>query len=197
MSARLKTVGNYVRFALLLAWAAVIILAVGFYLSDPSRFTASNIAAFISTFQTEIWIVYLTMSVLRGLTLLPSTPLVLAGTILYPDRPWLVLSTALVGILISSSMIYFFSEALGFSDYFENKKPRAVAKIRRQLERPTGFIFISLWAFFPLVPTDAVCYVAGTTKMNFLKFVLAVFLGEFVLCGLYVFWGGLLIGRWF
>ena len=131
------------------------------------------------------------MSVLRGFTLLPSTPLVLAGTFLYPDQPWLVLATSMAGILISSSLIYFCSEALGFAEYFESKRPAAVARIRERLERPTGLIFVALWAFFPLVPTDAVCYVAGSTKMNFVKFIFAVFIGESVLCSIYIFTGTL------
>jgi uncharacterized membrane protein YdjX (TVP38/TMEM64 family) len=91
------------------------------------------------------------------------------------------------GIFISSSLIYFCSEALGFSDYFERKKPAAVARLRRRLEHPLGLAFVSAWAFFPLVPTDAVCYVAGSIKMPFTKFIFAVLAGELVLCSLYVF----------
>jgi uncharacterized membrane protein YdjX (TVP38/TMEM64 family) len=58
------------------------------------------------------------------------------------------------------------------------------------LEHPLGFFFVALWAFFPLVPTDLVCYVAGTTKMNYLKFILAVCAGELILCSFYIFFGG-------
>jgi uncharacterized membrane protein YdjX (TVP38/TMEM64 family) len=188
-----RNIGKFARLSLLGLWAGVIIFAITFYISNPSNFSASNIAAFIFTFQTEIWLVYLGMSAIRGFTLLPSTPLVLAGTFLYPDQPWLVLSISMAGILISSSLIYFFSEALGFHEYFEHKKPTAVERIRRRLEHPWGLAFVALWAFFPLVPTDAVCYVAGTIKMNFLKFITAVFVGELILCSIYVFTGGSLI----
>jgi uncharacterized membrane protein YdjX (TVP38/TMEM64 family) len=186
----LKIVGKFARFTLLVTWASVIILAIVFYFLYPSAFTASNIASFIKSFETEIWLIYLGMSAIRGFTLLPSTPLVLAGTFLYPEQPWLVLATSMIGIIISSSLIYFCSEALGFHDYFEQNKPKAVEQIRRRLEQPWGLAFVTLWAFFPLVPTDAVCYVAGTTKMNFFKFIVAIFIGELVLCSVYVFTGG-------
>ena len=129
------------------------------------------------------------MSALRGFTLLPSTPLVIAGTILFPEQPFLVLFVSMAGILLSSSMIYFFSDLLGFSDYFENHNPARAHKIKRRLERPSGFVFVIAWAFFPLVPTDLVCYLAGTTKMNYTKFIVAVFLGELALCSFYVFSG--------
>jgi uncharacterized membrane protein YdjX (TVP38/TMEM64 family) len=190
MEIGLANVAKLTRLVLLVIWAAVIVAAVVFYFSRPDEFTAANIAAFIRSFENEILIVYLAISAVRGFTLLPSTPLVLAGTVLYPDQPWLVLTIAMTGILISSSLIYFCSEALGFSQYFENKKPAAVTRIRRRLEHPYGLAFVALWAFFPLVPTDAVCYAAGTTKMNFIRFITAIFLGELVLCSIYVFTGG-------
>jgi uncharacterized membrane protein YdjX (TVP38/TMEM64 family) len=186
-----------IRFICLALWAAVIVSTGAIYLADPGNFTAEKIASFISESQTSIWIIYLAMSALRGLTLLPSTPLVLAGTLLYPHEPWLVLTISLAGILMSSSMIYFFSEALGLTEYFERSKPKAVARIRRRLEEPAGLVFVGLWAFFPLVPTDVVCYVAGSTKMNFAKFIFAVFTGEAVLCSIYVFTGGALVRHWF
>jgi uncharacterized membrane protein YdjX (TVP38/TMEM64 family) len=55
--------------------------------------------------------------------------------------------------------------------------------------------FVVLWAFFPLVPTDAVCYVAGSIRMNFLKFIAAIFVGEVFLCSLYIFGAGHLIKK--
>jgi hypothetical protein len=113
--------------------------------------------------------------------------------------PWPTIAgaaIALTGIVISSSLIYFCSEMLGFAEYFENKKPKTVHRIRQRLEQPAGLLFVALWAFFPFVPTDAVCYVAGTTKMNFMKFIFAVFVGELVLCSIYVFSGGFLVQNW-
>jgi uncharacterized membrane protein YdjX (TVP38/TMEM64 family) len=189
----LRAAGKLLRYTFLSIWAAVIIVAVAFYLSDPHGFNAPEIARFIHSFRFEIWLVYLGMSAFRGFTLLPSTPLVLAGTLLYPDEPWLVLAISMAGIVISSTLIYFGSEALGFSDYFESKKPEAIHKIRQRLEHPFGLAFVAVWAFFPLVPTDAICYVAGTIRMNFPKFISAIFIGELALCSIYVFSGGFLI----
>ena len=195
MSDVVKTTSRVIRAVVLVAWAMVIITAIAFYIDDPSRFSARAIAEFTLAFNTEIWLVYFVLSALRGFTLLPSTPLVLAGSVLFPDSPWLVLTISLAGILISSSLIYFFSEALGFTEYFEGKHPAKIERIRRLLEHPWGLAFVALWAFFPLVPTDVVCYVAGTAKMSFPKFIAAVFIGELVLCSIYVFSGGAIFRR--
>ena len=185
-----SSVVKYARLTFLVLWAVILVTAVGFYLSDPSRFTASNIAAFITRFNTEIWLIYFVMSALRGFTLLPSTPLVLAGTIAFPSQPLGVLCVSLCGIVISSSLIYFCSEVLGIHEYFAEHKPRLVSRVKRRLEHPLGVIFIGAWAFFPLVPTDLVCYLSGSTGVNYWKFILAVLVGETILCSFYIYIGG-------
>ena len=167
----------------------MIVTGITAYLYSPETFSPKNIAAILEEFQGSAVLIYLLLSIVRGFTLLPSTPLVLAGTIMFPASPWLVLGVSLVGIIVSSSMIYWFSDLLGFDEYFESKKPHHVQKIRKKLEHPLGLGFVSLWAFFPLVPTDAVCYVAGSIRMHYAKFIMAVFVGELVLCACYVFGG--------
>ncbi|MFN2501101.1 MAG: TVP38/TMEM64 family protein [Pyrinomonadaceae bacterium] len=184
---------SILRAILIAVWVAVILFCLGAYLTNPAAFTAENIAFFLRGFHGEIWLVYLAMSALRGFTLLPSTPLVIAGTLLFPEQPILVLFVSLTGILLSSSMIYFFSDFLGFSAYFERHNADATYKLRARLEHPLGFLFVTAWAFFPFVPTDLVCYLAGTTKMSYWKFIASIFVGELVLCSMYVFFGGALL----
>ena len=167
----------------------LIVSGLVLYVSRPDLFTPGSIAGFLTKFQREALVVFLALSVVRGLTLLPSTPLVIAGTFAFPTEPWLVLVISIFGIVVSSSMIYWFSDFLGISEFFETRKANTVAKIRSRLEHPTGLAFVFLWAFFPLVPTDAVCYVAGSTRMNFPKFIAAITAGELVLCSFYIFSG--------
>lgn len=170
-------------------WVVLIAASIVSYLIWPHRFSPDNIASILRAFENEALLIYLVISAFRGFTLLPSTPLILAGSILFPHRPFLVLSVSIFGILASSSMIYWFSDLLGLTDHFESKKGEAVSRIRARLEHPAGIVFVVLWAFFPLVPTDAVCYVAGSIRMNFPKFIGAIFVGELVLCLIYVFAG--------
>ena len=188
-----KKLSSAVRYLCLAVWLGAIAAGVGSYLLYPHLFTAGNIADFLRRFAGEIWLIYLMMSALRGFSLLPSTPLVVAGTILFPDQPFAVLAVSIVGILLSSTMIYFFSEYLGFREFFEDHKPELTHKLKAKLEHPLGFLFVAIWAFFPLVPTDLVCYLAGTTKMNYWRFIAAVLAGELILCSIYIFFGGALL----
>lgn len=188
-----KTIIAIIRWICILIWLGIAVTCVSIYLCDPSKFSADSIAGFLLRFDREVLLIYACLSILRGFTLLPSTPLVIAGTLIYPEQPLLVLFISLAGILLSSTMIYYFSEFLGFSDYFENHKPKLSHKLKAKLEHPLGFLFVALWAFFPLVPTDLVCYLAGTTKMNFWKFIAAIFIGELILCTCYIYFGGSLL----
>ena len=195
LNTRLSKSTSIIRTIVLVLWAAIVLVCLGSYIYDPAKFSAENIAEFLGRFSGLIWLIYLGFSVVRGITLLPSTPLVIAGTLLFPDQPFAVLAVSMTGIMLSSTMIYFFSEMLGFSEYFENHKPELSHKIKAKLEHPLGFLFVAGWAFFPLVPTDLVCYLAGSTKMNYWKFIAAVFTGELILCVGYIFFGGSLINK--
>jgi len=178
-------------------WILIIAACIGSYLIWPDFFTPESIAALLTKFQNEALLIFLLLSMLRGLSLLPSTPLVLAGAMMFPTQQWLVLAVSIFGILVSSSMIYWFSDLLGFTEFFKKRNPARLEKIRTKLEHPAGSFFVMLWAFFPFVPTDAVCYVAGTTRMHFAKFLAAIFVGEVILCACYVFGGGQLLKGWF
>ena len=54
---------------------------------------------------------------------------------------------------------------------------RTLAQIQRLLERH-GLPIVIGWSFFPLLPTDAVCYVAGVVRMRIAKVLLGVAIGE-------------------
>lgn len=171
-------------------WILFILTGLAFYFLRPDIFTPNGLAALVLEFRGPILVAYLVLSVFRGFTLLPSTPLVLAGTLLFPSDLFIVLAVSLIGIGASSSMIYWLSEHLGFAEFFEARKAKAVDKIRHRLESRGGLLFVLLWSFVPLVPTDAVCYVAGTVRMNYPKFIAAVLAGETILCSIYIFAAG-------
>lgn len=192
--ADLKKLSSVIRRLLTLIWAAVIVAALGFFLSNPAAFSAENVASFLRQNSASLWSAYIIISALRGLTLLPSTPLVIAGTLLFPAEPLTVFAVSIFGIGLSSTMIYFFSEALGFDDFFERRKPELVHTIQRRMETPWGLIFVAAWAFFPFAPTDAVCYVAGIVRTTYWKFILAILFGESILCGIYIWAGNSLLG---
>ncbi|MEX2600029.1 MAG: VTT domain-containing protein [Balneolaceae bacterium] len=168
------------------------------YLIYPGLFTAKSLVHVLETFQTELLVVYILVTFIRGFFMIPSTPFVLGGAILFPDMLLLVLIISMAGVLFSATCIYYFSDILGFSGYLESKYPDAVAVWQERLQHPRAFAIVTGWAFFPLVPTDLICYAGGIIKMP-VRFVLGgVFIGELTLNIFYVYAGSsiftLLIG---
>jgi uncharacterized membrane protein YdjX (TVP38/TMEM64 family) len=134
-------------------------------------------------------LIYVFISMFRGFFLIPSTPFVLAGVAMYPEDPILVITISMAGILFSATLLYYFSQRLGFSTYLERKYPSAITATKELLSGNKATFFVAGWSFFPLVPTDVICYVAGMMKMPFYKMMLGLFIGEMVLVSAYVYLG--------
>ncbi len=173
----------------MVVWILVIIVSVALYIIYHKSITPETISAFLKKAQDYVIVSYFIISMVRGFTLLPNTPLVLAGTLLFPEKLLMVFLISMFGILFSSAMIYYFSEYMGFDNFFETKYPGKIKSIRNKLNGKAGVFFVVVWSFFPLVPTDAVCYVAGSVRMNIIKFLIAVFAGELVLVSFYIWVG--------
>jgi uncharacterized membrane protein YdjX (TVP38/TMEM64 family) len=129
---------------------------------------------------------YLALGCIRGFTLVPATYLVVAGMLVLPPVPLYGLTVA--GIVVSSAAVYYFAEAMRFDRFFEQRYPAQVARLRGLLARRELPIVI-VWSFFPLAPTDVVCYVCGALKVDLRKCLLGVTIGEGTICAIYIFLG--------
>lgn len=129
---------------------------------------------------------YLLLGCLRGFTLIPSTYLVLAAVAFLPPAP--LLAMTLLGIAVSSSSIYFLSASMRLDEYFSRRHPAGVARMRGLLQRHELPIIVG-WSFFPLAPTDLICYVCGVLRVNFPTFLFGVCLGEGAICAIYIYFG--------
>jgi uncharacterized membrane protein YdjX (TVP38/TMEM64 family) len=136
--------------------------------------------------------VYLGLGAVRGFTLVPSTTLVLAAVPFMAPGP--LLACTLIGIMISSASIYYFSAALRIDERVARKHPERIARLTDLVNRYEMPIIIG-WSFFPLVPTDLICYVCGALRVRFWKFLIGVTLGEGAICAIYIYGGDQLL-RW-
>jgi uncharacterized membrane protein YdjX (TVP38/TMEM64 family) len=130
---------------------------------------------------------YLALGCIRGFTLVPATYLVVAGMLVLPPLPLYVLTVA--GIIVSSSAVYYFAEAMEFDRFFERRYSRQVERLRALMTRRELPIVI-IWSFFPIAPTDLVCYVCGALRVDLKKCLLGVTIGEGAICAVYIFLGG-------
>ena len=134
-----------------------------------------------------VYAAYLALGCVRGFTLIPATYLVVAGMLLLPPVPLFALTV--VGIVVSSAAVYYFAEAMQFDRFFMKRYAPQVARLRGLMVRRELPIVIA-WSFFPVAPTDLVCYVCGALKVDLKKCLLGVTIGEGAICAIYIFLGG-------
>lgn len=170
-------------------WIAIVLTIIGILIVNPSFFSVNNLVGFIQKFETQLMVVYIIISSLRGLFLIPSTPFVLAGVILFPSNPIFVISVSMGGILLTTIMLYYFSDILGFSKTLNKKFPNKMKIWETRLRSKHAIWIVLLWSFFPLVPTDLICYIAGIVKMPLKYLLIGVGVGELILVTCYVYLG--------
>ncbi len=184
----LHIVSKWVKRWLLGLWILTFLSVFWWYLYNPSFFTATSLKVFLESFWSFLLLVYFVLSALRGFTLIPSTPFVLVGILLFPENLIFVYAISMIWILLSATMIYFFSKEMGFEQLLMKHHASTIKKCEYWTGK-YGFLAVFIWSFLIIVPTDVICYIAGILRMNYSKFIIAVALWEGIICILLIFWG--------
>jgi uncharacterized membrane protein YdjX (TVP38/TMEM64 family) len=178
-----------VRYGLFALWIAVACGALYLYFFRREAIQAELRDALSASF----WIAslsYLLIGALRAFTLVPATfPLLVAMPFF---DPWVLLALTIPCIAISSSICYWFAEALHMDELFERKYPRQIGKLKALLQKYQLAIIIG-WSFLLFLPTDVLCYVCGSLKINYKKFLVGVIIGEGTVYAIYIFLGAWLL----
>lgn len=178
---------------LAIVWGVLIAVGLIIYFAFPEYRSKEAISGFIRQYENQMFLVYLLICLARGAFLIPSTAFIFAGVLLFPDSPWMVLAISMIGVFAGAAIIYYFTEFLGFEKFFQKRFAHKTEFVQRKMER-YGLWIVAAWAFFPVVPTDLVAYVAGVVRMKPWKFFLGILIGELPLVSLYVFGGNAVAG---
>lgn len=168
-------------------WIVFVLGMLSVYFLNPQYFQAHHVKRiFSNNLVIGLWI-YGIVGTFRGMTLLPSTPMVLAGMLVFP--PALLYVVNFICIFTSSTIVYYWSEYLGCGEYFHKRYPQRLGQLKHALQERELSVII-LWGFFPAVPTDMICYVSETLNIKLWKCLLGVAIGEGMICAIYIFGGG-------
>lgn len=165
-------------------WILLITGGITAYFFFPDEINLLFLEELSNNYHYIALIIYFLLLSVRGLTMIPSTPLLLAGVLIFD--PLELFFTNMAGILSSSVIVYYFSRYIGFDSYFETKYGRYVRKIKKNLTDKELPVIVG-WSFFPLVPTDLIVYVGSSLRIPLLKCLLGVFVGESVLNVFYIY----------
>lgn len=174
-----------IRYSLFAAWLVVVGAALYFYFFERA-FAVTELRGALSTSTVVAAVVYMVLGSLRAFTMVPATFLLFVAIPFFD--PALLLAITVVGIVTSSSIVYFFAEALHVDAVFERKYPVQIQKLKAGLQRYQLPIIIG-WSFFLLLPTDVICYVCGSLRINFKKFLFGVIVGEGTVYAIYIYLG--------
>lgn len=170
-------------------WLCLVALVLGLLLLFPDWLTKDSISAYLASLGSGALLVYLLMCMTRSLLMIPVTPFVLAGAITFPDLLMLVFVISLAGIVVGAFLIYSFPAFGGYDRLLEERYPAKIALLKKNMYGNRSFWIIAGWSFFPLVPTDLICYVAGMVRLPFRKVVGPLMVGEIPLVTIYLYVG--------
>lgn len=180
---------SFFKKIVLIIWFILLWLIWFYYFKNPDFFTKDWLYNFFQNFWNYIIIAYIIFSCFRWIFLLPSTVLIFVWALfLDPINLFLI---SMWAIIFSSSLVYFFGDFLWLDKEIKNPKYTKKIKLLEEKINKNGYFIVSIWSFTPFVPTDLICYVAWTTKMNYLKFIFWVITWETPLVLIYVlvaFW---------
>ncbi len=175
-----------VNFFGLYTWLAVVATSLSLYFFYPDLFAPQNIRQFFSDNLALGLLGYFVISTLRGFTLIPSTPIVLAGILVFP--PWPLFLVNQLAVYSSSAIVYFMARQFRFDHYFHAHYPTQVERLTALLKK-RELIVISAWGFIPVVPTDMIVYVCSVLRIKLWKTLLGASIGEGIICAIYIFGG--------
>ena len=181
-------IGPRVRYLFFALW--LLVVAGAFYLYFFKRELVQG--ELQDAMSASFWaaaLTYLLVGSLRAFTLVPATFPILVAMPFFD--PTVLLALTLPCIAISSSTCYWFAEAIHMDEVFERRYPVQIRKLTSALQRYELPIIIG-WSFFLFLPTDLICYVCGSLKINFKKFLFGVVVGEGTVYAIYIF-----LGAWF
>ncbi|MDH5234972.1 MAG: VTT domain-containing protein [Gemmatimonadota bacterium] len=175
--------------ALTWLWLAAVVAILIYWIRHPEHFTQATFERTLLGLGAWAFVGFTVASFVRGALLIPSTPFVLAGGALFPNALAEVLLVSMAGIAGSAALLYRFPGFAGYDTLLAAKYPAQLERLRVQLVKPRAVWFVALWAFFPGVPTDLICYAAGLVRMPFRRMMLGIIIGELPLVTAYVFLG--------
>lgn len=180
-----------IRYSLFALWLLVVAGALYLYFFKRAVVQHEMQDALSASFWAAA-IAYLLIGSFRAFTLVPATfPLLIAMPFF---DPWVLLALTVPCIAISSSICYGFAEVLHMDEIFERKYPAQIKKLKTTLQTYQLPIIIG-WSFFLFLPTDLICYVCGSLKINYKKFLFGVVVGEGTVYAIYIFLGDWVLRR--
>ncbi len=171
-----------------IVWLLLIATTIGLFFFRPDLLDPDKMSSYLRNNNSEVMAYYIAICVLRCVTLIPATPFILLGIVLFPDNPDFVMVVCLSTVMLAALIHYKLSRYLGFDAYLERKFKKQMNSLERGMQK-RGILYIFLWTIAPFMPSDLAYYMAGVSRMHFGKFFFTVFVGASFILAIYIYLG--------
>lgn len=167
------------RLAFLTAWAIAIVAVILYVgpeniLREYGHVTPSGIRDVVLSYGPLSAIAYIALHAMRPFTFLPVTPFTIAGGFIFGHAYGLLL--AMLGTT-SAAVITFAMSRYLFRDYVKKRLAGKYAGLDDRLNGQ-GILIVAAMRMVPVIPYDAVGYLAGVSSIGFVEYLLGTLLGE-------------------
>ncbi len=174
----LRTMLN-MRLAFLCAWAVIIVAAIlyvgpGNLARDYTRVTPEGIREIVLSYGALSVVAYELLHAIRPFTFLPATPFTIAGGYIYGHARGLLF--AMIGTTLASIVTFGMSRYL-FRDYIKKRLSAHYAGFDSRFDS-SGILTVAAMRVIPVLPFDAVGYVAGVSSISFKDYLIGTLIGE-------------------
>jgi uncharacterized membrane protein YdjX (TVP38/TMEM64 family) len=174
-------------------WSFVIVFVIIFIIYHPEILSATFLQKNINHYQGMVWPIYLGLLLIRVPLLIPPTPLLFLGLLLFPESKLLTVMLVMISSLISATFFYYFAGNTGWYRFLFEKYPKQTKKAEILMNKANAVWIVVLWSFIPIAPGDLICYIAGIVRMPFRVLLIGVVMGQLPLMLLYAYMGHLFL----
>lgn len=172
---------NFRKIALYV-WLFLIAVGMLTYFFFPVELNLLFTKELVGNYLMATFVIYYIILVLQGIIFIPS-PLIFIGILIFNPIDLLIVNMA--GLTTSALIIYYFSKYLKSDVYFETKYSKYIDIIKNVL-KGREFRVIVFWSFIPIFPTNLIVYISSILRINSVKCVIGVFIGEFLINLFYI-----------
>ncbi|WP_028402985.1 TVP38/TMEM64 family protein [Ectobacillus panaciterrae] len=151
--------------------------------------SVSDLEQVIAASRENVYLLFCLLFILRLLLFIPSSVFIVVGSILFPFFENILIS--IVCMLVTSTIIYIAGRRFVNSPihcFVSQKHPEVYKRIEENRQK-----YLFLFVLMPIASTDMACFIAASTRMGYIPFIITVFAAIVPFVSLYTFFGKTLI----
>jgi uncharacterized membrane protein YdjX (TVP38/TMEM64 family) len=167
-------------------WFALLAVVIIVLLLNPELTKPKELSAFISKNEDITLLIFCSGILLKVFTIIPLTPFIVAGAMIYTSNPWITILACWMGGQLTSILHYRFPHWLHIDVWAERKYGRKLEKLKKRIARHS-FWYVLVAATIPIMPGELLYYLSGTLRIPFGPYQLAIAIGHLIVISVYTF----------